>query len=150
MTSMPSPQPTVRHEDLVSGIKSLGLSGKALCVHSSLRSFGWVEGGADAVVDALLSEGCTVMVPAMHWDNEVPPPTHLRPLQNGFDYNAWDIAHAGEVFPRHVDGLYASFAGRVEVDGCDTRGRGLQARPSLWQTSDGVIRGYWPPGASID
>lgn len=44
-------------------IRTLGLAGKPVCVHSSLRSFGWVEGGAGAVVDAFLAEGCTLLVP---------------------------------------------------------------------------------------
>ncbi|HEU4558709.1 MAG TPA: AAC(3) family N-acetyltransferase, partial [Longimicrobium sp.] len=44
-------------------IRALGLAGRAICVHSSLRSFGWVEGGAGAVVDAFLAEGCTLLVP---------------------------------------------------------------------------------------
>lgn len=34
-----------------------------MCVHSSLRSFGHVAGGAPAVVDSFLAEGCTVLVP---------------------------------------------------------------------------------------
>jgi len=43
--------------------RGLGLEGRPVCVHGSLRSFGWVEGGAAAVVQALLDAGCTVMAP---------------------------------------------------------------------------------------
>ena len=35
-----------------------------MVVHSSLASFGRVEGGAAAVVQAFLDEGCTIVVPA--------------------------------------------------------------------------------------
>ncbi len=80
-------------EDIQAAVRELGLSGRAVCIHSSLRSFGRVTGGADSVVDAFLAEGCTVMVPAMCWDYEVAPPRHLRPARNAFDYEAWDQAH---------------------------------------------------------
>ncbi|MDP9176764.1 MAG: AAC(3) family N-acetyltransferase [Gemmatimonadota bacterium] len=44
-------------------LQSVGLSGRPLCVHSSLRSFGNVEGGAPTAVQSLLAEGCTILVP---------------------------------------------------------------------------------------
>ena len=50
--------------ELRGAVRGSGVVGRPVCVHSSLRSFGWVEGGADAVVDALVAEGCTVMVPS--------------------------------------------------------------------------------------
>jgi len=55
---------------IVQGLRELGLGeGDILQVHSSLSSFGYVEGGADAVVDALLElvgpEG-TVMMPTFN------------------------------------------------------------------------------------
>ena len=58
----------VTKEDIVAGLRRLGLKkGDSVGVHSSLSSFGYVEGGADAVVDALLeavsAEG-NVVVPA--------------------------------------------------------------------------------------
>ncbi len=57
----------VTKEDIVAGLRKLGLrEGDNVGVHSSLSAFGYVEGGADAVVDALLaavgSEG-NVVVP---------------------------------------------------------------------------------------
>ncbi|HUW58597.1 MAG TPA: AAC(3) family N-acetyltransferase [Planctomycetota bacterium] len=52
---------------LAEGFVELGLSaGASVLVHGSLKSLGWVEGGADAVVDALMDTvgpGGTVMVP---------------------------------------------------------------------------------------
>ncbi len=45
----------VKYEDLVDGFKRVGLSsGDVVFVHSSLKSFGYVEGGAETVVKALL------------------------------------------------------------------------------------------------
>jgi len=61
---------TVTRTDIVEGLRRLGVKeGDLLQVHSSLSSFGYVVGGADAVVDALLEvvgrEG-TVMVPTFN------------------------------------------------------------------------------------
>lgn len=62
--------PSVTHRDLVQGLRALGLkSGEVAFVHSSLRSFGHVEGGAETVVRAFLDvlgpEG-TLTVPIFH------------------------------------------------------------------------------------
>ena len=59
---------TVTKDDIKKGLREVCLKqGDLVMVHSSLSSFGYVEGGADAVIDALLEtvgpEG-TVMVPA--------------------------------------------------------------------------------------
>ena len=74
-------------------VRRLGLSGRPLCVHSSLRSFGYVEGGAPAVVESLLAERCTVLVPAFTSDYRVPPPAGWRLPRNGWNYDAFP-AHA--------------------------------------------------------
>jgi aminoglycoside 3-N-acetyltransferase len=68
-------------------VRGLGLAGRPLCVHASLRSFGWVDGGAPAVVGALLAEGCTVLVPAFSWESyAVDPLPHQQPSRNGADF----------------------------------------------------------------
>jgi aminoglycoside 3-N-acetyltransferase len=55
---------------IVCGLRELGLcEGELLQVHSSLSAFGYVEGGAEAVVDALLEvvgPSGTVMVPTFN------------------------------------------------------------------------------------
>jgi len=56
----------VTKEDIKKGLRGLGVkAGDIVGVHSSLSSFGYVEGGADAVIDALLEtvgeEGAVVM-----------------------------------------------------------------------------------------
>lgn len=60
---------TVTKAHIRAGLQELGVvSGDLLLVHSSLRSFGYVEGGADAVVDALLEtvgDSGTVLVPTL-------------------------------------------------------------------------------------
>ncbi len=59
-------RPTITQNDIEEGLLKLGLCrGDGVEVHSSLSSFGWVEGGADAVIDALVNvvseEGSIVM-----------------------------------------------------------------------------------------
>lgn len=62
----------VTKQDIKNGLIELGLrAGDTVVVHSSLRSFGEVEGGADAVVDALLevlgTDG-TLVVPTFNFE----------------------------------------------------------------------------------
>lgn len=75
--------------DIRRAIQTLGLADQVLCVHSSLRSFGHVEGGAPAILEGLLSAGCTVLVPAFTYDFGVPPPPDqsMRPSRNGYYYD---------------------------------------------------------------
>ena len=56
-------------------------------VHSSLRSFGHVEGGAGTVVDAVLSAGCTLLVPTFSDAYFVPTLPHQRPARNAWSYD---------------------------------------------------------------
>lgn len=94
MTSAPaSDRAHVSSRDLVADLERLGVHrGDTLMVHSSLSSLGWVDGGADAVIDALLEvlgpSGLLVM------------PTHT-----------WSTVHAGQpVFHQH---LSPSVVGRI-------------------------------------
>ncbi len=59
-------------DQIAEALRELGVGpGELLLVHSSLSSFGWVDGGAEAVIDALLEavqpQG-TVLVPTHTWD----------------------------------------------------------------------------------
>ena len=63
---------TVTQHDIAAALRALGLGrGHTVLAHSALSRFGHVEGGADAVIDALLAvvtpEG-TVMVPTLTGD----------------------------------------------------------------------------------
>ncbi|PYJ62811.1 MAG: hypothetical protein DME24_02610 [Verrucomicrobia bacterium] len=74
-------------ERIASGLSQLGLRGKRVVVHSSLRSFGHVEGGAETVISALQSVCRTVLMPGFQCAaNNVLPPPEQRPQQNGCDY----------------------------------------------------------------
>ena len=63
-------------EALKDQLQQLGInSGDSLMVHSSLKSMGWIAGGAQAVVEALietLTEAGTLIMPAQSTDNSDP------------------------------------------------------------------------------
>ena len=75
----------VTKETLVSELKSLGLaSGQKVLVHSSLSSFGHMQGGADTVIDAILEvigENGTMLVPTLtgHEDLSAQNPPEFDP-----------------------------------------------------------------------
>jgi aminoglycoside 3-N-acetyltransferase len=90
----------VTGSDIAEGLKALGLkSSTSAIVHSSLRSFGHVEGGAYAVCQALVSTGATLLFPAGSGDmTGVPaPPGLLRP------HNAPPIASTWQEFDEALD-----------------------------------------------
>lgn len=73
--------------DIVAGIQESGLSGRPVCVHSSLRSFGHIEGGAETLLGAFLDEGATLLVPSFSWQYAAPAPLGHRPDRNGTEYD---------------------------------------------------------------
>jgi len=77
----------ISKKEIAASIKAAGLSGKTVCLHSSLKSFGEVKGGAADVVDAFLENGCTLMTPTFSFDAYMTePPPEMRPPQNGINY----------------------------------------------------------------
>lgn len=72
-------------------INKLNIGGKPICIHSSLKSFGYVEDGAKTVIQAFLDAGCTILVPTFADTFEVFPPRNLRPKRNGAgDYSYFE------------------------------------------------------------
>lgn len=88
-------------EEISRAVRECGLSGRPLCVHSSLRSFGPPTPDADVVIDALLDEGGTVMVyTGSHQEFGLPPREGLDPPRNGTDTadrSWWPDVH-GRIF----------------------------------------------------
>jgi aminoglycoside N3'-acetyltransferase len=74
--------------DIKAAIKELELSKKVICIHSSYRSFGGVENGPQAIIDAFLEEECTIVVPTFSAVYNVKPPKEQWIQRNGcnFDY----------------------------------------------------------------
>lgn len=63
----------VLKKDLINGFKELGLkNGQSIMVHTSLSSLGFVCGGAQIVIEALIDvvgEDGTIMMPTQSWKN---------------------------------------------------------------------------------
>lgn len=59
--------------DIISGLKEIGLQeGDVVMVHTSLKSMGYVCGGAQTVIEALIEtvgESGTIMMPTQSWKN---------------------------------------------------------------------------------
>lgn len=108
---MAAPATAITQNDIQIALHQLGLAGQAVCAHSSLRSFGRVEGGAAAVVAAFLAEGCTLMVPSFSDDFALEPPPHLRVPRNGIDY---DGPYPGSTAGTHR--IYTPAAGEIDPD----------------------------------
>ncbi len=66
----------ITREDIISGFQNIGIRpGMELEVHSSLKSFGYVEGGAETVIDALMKTvGSTgsIFMPALRLSPRLP------------------------------------------------------------------------------
>lgn len=78
--TLPGGAAVVSRADVTEAVERLGLTGRVLCVHASLRSFGRVEGGADAVVDGLLDAGATVLAPTSTFRWSMAPRPAVPPL----------------------------------------------------------------------
>src|ERR1039458_8458363 len=80
------PANSVSYEAISDGLRRLGLSGKPVVVHSSLRSFRRVEGGAETVIRALQDVCSTVLMPGFQCAAKIVPPPEKRYHRNGCDY----------------------------------------------------------------
>jgi len=77
-------------QDFIKMFNQIEIPSSKVVVHSSLSSFGHVEGGADKVIDALLETYKTVMMPAFSWEANTCPPLDDRPENNGCYYSFYD------------------------------------------------------------
>jgi aminoglycoside 3-N-acetyltransferase len=75
-------------DDLTAAVDELASADCPLMVHVSMRSLGTpIAGGADTLLDALLTRGRTVLVPTFTEPQfGLPAPAALRPARNGVDY----------------------------------------------------------------
>jgi aminoglycoside 3-N-acetyltransferase len=88
---------TVRLRDLLLGLRDLRLADAPVIVHSSLKSFGQVEGGAGTVVNALVAVFKTSLVPTFTYKTMITPLT--GPDNNGITYGSLqDLNRMAEFF----------------------------------------------------
>jgi aminoglycoside 3-N-acetyltransferase len=105
-------------QSISAAVLELGLAGHSLCVHSSLRSFGRVSGGAQAVIEGLLAQNCTVMVPTHSYaQHALPREDASAPDKEIFDpqCNLLDLQNMG-VIPATVLSMPGRARGNHALD----------------------------------
>ncbi len=118
----------VDQQQITAAVQELGLAGQAVALHVSLRSFGWIEGGADALLDGVLAAGCTVLVPTFSDEYAVAPLPAMHRPRNGADY-AWV---QGRTWPGH-DKIYTPTSNLLEIEEMGTLSATLLARAGRWR-----------------
>ena len=100
-------------DDLVAAFRALGVTeGMTLCVHSSLSRLGYVDGGADTIIDALqqvVGESGIVMMPAFSMGGDMA--SYVRDL-DAFDVRTTpsSVGIVPEMFRRRSDVLRSCHA----------------------------------------
>jgi aminoglycoside 3-N-acetyltransferase len=74
------------YAELLSAFQALSIQDKPVIVHSSLKPFGYIEGGAEAVLDAILASVQSVIMPTFTYKTEIVP--DVGPPNNGITYGS--------------------------------------------------------------
>ena len=124
---------TITAGDLTAAVDELAPADRPLMVHASVRSFGApIAGGADTLLDALLTRGRTVLVPAFTEPQfGLPAPAAMRPARNGVDYAKFP---AEPPLPE----------GTAYTPGCGLINAGLGVFPAILIKRGGAVRGGHP------
>ncbi len=133
----------ITREDLLRGFRDIGLAaGDVLFFHSSLKSFGWVDGGANTVIDSAVEavgpEG-TVAVPTFvqKVDGERAPYAVRQKAWN-IGTSPSDVGHITEVFRKRPDAVRSDHCcDPIAAIGAEARvamasHRNVGQRPSPW------------------
>src|SRR5687767_7285300 len=106
----------VTKQDIIDGIRSLGVQpGDLMLVHSSLSSFGRVDGGAKAVVEALVdmvAPGGTVILPTFNYGSLPYDPATTQSLTGAISDAFWRLP--GAVRSRHPTHAFAAMGPLAE------------------------------------
>jgi aminoglycoside 3-N-acetyltransferase len=139
---------TVTAESIQLALRQLGLQGRDVAVHSSLRSFGHVDGGAQTVVRALLQICGTVLMPSFCETGMTNPPPEERPAQNGWDHERYWIDTAGLTpFDPATFGETSEIGvgemGRIAEAFLCTEGAVRSKHPSVSWTANGPLAAWY-------
>jgi aminoglycoside 3-N-acetyltransferase len=72
--------------EILAAFQALGLQDKPVIAHASLKPFGFIEGGAQAVLDAMLASFASLIVPTHTYKTEIIP--DVGPPNNGITYGS--------------------------------------------------------------
>lgn len=75
----------LKREEVSVFLRENGYGDSIVCLHSSFKSLGPVEGGPEAVIDGFLDAGVTLLVPAFYYLSAAAPPGRNY-FRNGIDY----------------------------------------------------------------
>jgi aminoglycoside 3-N-acetyltransferase len=88
---------TVTSSDLKAGLVKLGLKKNLVIAHASLKSFGYIEGGAETALEALLDSTRGVIMPTFTYKTMLNP--EVGPPRNGITYGSEkDLNKMAEAF----------------------------------------------------
>jgi aminoglycoside 3-N-acetyltransferase len=76
----------VDYEALKSAFQELDLASSSVIVHASLKPFGYIQNGADAVLQALVESAQSVIVPTFTYRTMITP--EVGPPNNGISYGS--------------------------------------------------------------
>ena len=117
-TSSGTRRKPVTKEDIKRGLRKLGLKkGDIVGVHSSLSSLGYVEGGADAVIDALLEtvgEDGTIVMPTYSSNREEVERTQ-REIELGVTYKYRILPYDRDKTPSWTGTIPETFSKRKQA-----------------------------------
>ncbi len=92
---------TITSTDLKNGLAKLGVKKNLIIAHASLKSFGMIEGGADAMLAALLDSTRGIMMPTFTYKTMLNP--EVGPPRNGITYGSEkDLNKMAEAFHRDM------------------------------------------------
>jgi aminoglycoside 3-N-acetyltransferase len=74
------------YEELRTAFEALGLAEKPVIAHASLKPFGYIHGGADVVLEAMLPAFKSIIMPTFTYRTMVTP--EVGPPNNGIRYGA--------------------------------------------------------------
>jgi aminoglycoside 3-N-acetyltransferase len=74
------------YAELLTAFQALGLQEKPVIAHASLKPFGFIEGGAEAVLDAMLASFASLIMPTFTYKTEIIP--DVGPPNNGITYGS--------------------------------------------------------------
>lgn len=83
--------------ELKSAFEKLGLADKPIIAHASLKPFGFIEDGAETVLNAILDSFASVIMPTFTYKTEIIP--DMGPPNNGITYGSGhDLNQLAEPF----------------------------------------------------
>jgi aminoglycoside 3-N-acetyltransferase len=74
------------YAEMLAAFQALGLQDKPVIAHAALKPFGFIEGGAEAVLDAMLASFASLIMPTFTYKTEIIP--RVGPPNNGITYGS--------------------------------------------------------------